>query len=1310
MSRTLLCCLCSLLCAILLAPQSSLAQAGNMGRSFVLSLPYSYPAGKYFVPNPQLVLRAGDSAATVTLTGHGNGQQRQLTIPPNTATVVGLDSTWLMLPKLEGKFTATTGITASHPVSATLIFDRVFTTEAYQAIPDTLLGLEYVVCIPPEVAFGTAAAIAAVHDRTELTITPTVITYNGHKPQESFKVELNRGEVYQLMSDGDFSGTTIVASKPVGVIAGAPAADFTMGAIHSGNPAFEQLPATDTWGTEHVAAPLARQYQSLYRIVAAFDGTRIDISPSLGGVQLTATLNRGGFYDLRYPGLLQFSSNNPVLVSQMVTSTAWTAKSRDSAYGDPGMVIVPPTSMWGNSAAAYAPTLAPRVDIGPVVAWKHHLLVATRAPTITGVRINGLAPSWSSLISFGGMAVGVAEVEEGDNRVTATDSFSIIAHGYSAADAYGYTPGAVVRASPLELFSIERAICGDQYDTTITLRNLSGQPVRIDRVEFAGNLSGQVLSPPLAITLEPGESFPMRLRFTGIYQLGRNNGSLVLWHDAPYARRVAVFPVQFWPDVLTLAPGDGSRYQFGAIPPTIPFIDTVVTIFNGGQRTIRVDAQATGGVTILSPPFPLDLPPLNARTVRLRYAPPPEGKGEVRFFTANCLTPQTITLEGVRGSIGFLQATVDRAIQLLCPPKLSDTLRVELANKGDKALDIREATVVGANGGEFFLIDDPTGTTLQPNDSRTIRVEYRPNGTGARDAQLRLVNSGGNDTLILPFDVRNDTLLLKPQLDTLRFGRTSACDPFLTRTVVWRNEGARTIDTVRFFADGTLFQLTPQIATGIRPGDSVAIIVDLLARASGNLSGALTAEVTPCRALFALPITGWRDPIGLSINHDTLDFGEIGWCNFQRVDSIVITNTGSRAEVIELAALPTNGGVSLSYTTLPPFTIQPGGAAKFYTTFRPTAIGEYRDQIAIKIRGCSFQFVVPIRGVYDNRRPQLVDSLVDFGGVMEGGSDERIVRIANNSFLTYRYNPAALQTAFPDLTVVDPLGPIEVKPGDTLKVRLRYAPTDSLQTLNEQLSLAMFAPCRDTARARIIGFSVERPSGIRLRWGNVRGDVGGRVVIPLLSTSAKPINEPITLQASVSFDGRLFFPTGVAAPNPAIAVRLVGNVLASGRRTVAIEAAGIFPDSGEVAGVEGVILLGPTDTTTLNFGPPGPVASLSTRPAQVMDTLAGGLKVDGFCREGDARLVGTGALLKMELAPQPATDRLQVRFDLLEDGHTTLRLLGQTGEELRLLSQGPLQHGAYRAEFPLDDLPSGIHYLELRTPTERLVVRCVLVR
>ncbi|KXK54903.1 MAG: hypothetical protein UZ07_CHB004002389, partial [Chlorobi bacterium OLB7] len=83
-------------------------------------------------------------------------------------------------------------------------------------------------------------------------------------------------------------------------------------------------------------------------------------------------------------------------------------------------------------------------------------------------------------------------------------------------------------------------------------------------------------------------------------------------------------------------------------------------------------------------------------------------------------------------------------------------------------------------------------------------------------------------------------------------------------------------------------------------------------------------------------------------------------------------------------------------------------------------------------------------------------------------------------------------------------------------------------------------------------------------------------------------------------------PTGVAAPNPAIAVRLVGNVLASGRRTVAIEAAGIFPDSGEVAGVEGVILLGPADTTTLNFGPPGPVASLSTRPAQVMDTLAGG--------------------------------------------------------------------------------------------------------
>ena len=1282
-----------------------------MGRSFVLSFPFSYAAAQYFTPSLKLVLRTRSNGSQVTITGYGNGGNQQLTIPPNSAIVIPLDSTWMMLPKQEGTFGAATGVVASQPISATLIFDRVFTTEAFQAIPDTLLGLEYVVAIPPDVVFGTAAAITGIHDRTEISIIPAATTYIGNQPAIPFNITLNRGQVYQLMSDGDLAGTTIVASKPVGVISGAPSVDFPAGFYHTGSPAFEQLPPTDAWGTEHIAAPLARQYSGIYRIVAAFDDTRVDIAPSLGGAPINFTLNRGKFYDLRYPGLLQFSSTKPVLVSQMVTNTAWEPKSRDTAYGDPGMVIVPPTSNWGNNAAAYAPALDPRTDFGPTVGWDHYLLVATRAPTITGVRINGLAPAWASLISFGGAAVGVATVGQGENRVTATDSFSIIAHGYSVADAYGYTPAAVVRASPLELFSIERTTCGDQYDTTITLRNLSGQPVRIDRVEFAGNLTGQVLSPGFAATIEPGESLPVQLRFTGVYQLGRNNGSIVLWHDLPYQQRVAVFPVQLWPEVLTVTPGDGSRYQFGVIPSTVPFVDTLVTIFNPIQRTMRVDAQTSGGVAILSPIFPLDLPPLNARTVRLRYTPTAEGKGEVKFLTANCPTPQTLTLEGVRGSGGFLQGAADRTIQRLCPPKLPDTVQVKLTNAGNQALQLRDANIVGVDAAEFLLLDNPTGESLQPNQSRTVRVEYRPNGSGLRNAQLRCITDGVRDTLLIPFQVRNDTVLLKPVIDTLQFGQSSACDPPPSRTVVWRNDGDRTLDTVRFSANGTLFGLTPQIATGLRPGDSITLTVDMLATASGSLDGVITAEATLCNSRFTLPVAGRRDSVGLRINHDTLDFGQIGWCRFQRLDSIVLTNVGTRPEVIELATVPTNGGFSLSYTVFPPFTIQPGGSAKFYVTFRPSGIGVYRDQVAIKIRGCAFQFVVPLRGVHDTRKPELLDSLIDFGGVMQGGSQERVVRIVNNSFLAYRYNPAVLQSATPDLTVVDPTGQIELKPGDTLNVRLRYAPTDSLRTLNEKLTLALFDPCNDTARITIQGFSVERPAGISLRWGSVEGGVGQKVTVPLISSSRKPIDEAITAQASLSFDGRLLFPTGeVTAPNPAVAVRLVSNTIANGRRTVTIEATGIFPDSGAIAAIEGVILLGATDTTALNFGPPEPTASTSTRPLLVMDTVAGMLSISGFCEAGGARLVAAGPLLKMELSPQPASDQLQVAFQLVEDGYTTLRLLGQAGQELAWLERGYLRHGSHLKYLPLLNLPSGIHYLELQTPTQRLVVPCLLLR
>ena len=73
--------------------------------------------------------------------------------------------------------------------------------------------------------------------------------------------------------------------------------------------------------------------------------------------------------------------------------------------------------------------------------------------------------------------------------------------------------------------------------------------------------------------------------------------------------------------------------------------------------------------------------------------------------------------------------------------------------------------------------------------------------------------------------------------------------------------------------------------------------------------------------------------------------------------------------------------------------------------------------------------------------------------------------------------------------------------------------------------------------------------------------------------------------------------------------------------------------------------------------------------------------------------------------------RAEIVFETSESGPTTLQISDAAGRVVaRLIDRETLAVGAHVRSWTAGDLPSGIYYIELVTPTERLVERAVLVK
>jgi len=263
--------------------------------------------------------------------------------------------------------------------------EEIGSNDAYLALPVITLpggrSYEYIVA-SVHGDYGTAtqtkdsvALIIGTENDTGLIIKPSVIIPNGFASAKRFvpgapdslnTVIIQKFQTFYLQVHGrDISGTHIIANKPISVFSGHECTNVPLGREPC-DMLIEQIPPTDTWGTEVITIPLKTiKGGDIIKIIASKDATIVNVTKTNiynGTVTRNPsfTLNAGKFKELLIKDFSLIQSNHPIGVFQIGRIRSYLAD--NVLKSDPLMLFVPPYEQYHNSYAVATAPFEPSIE------------------------------------------------------------------------------------------------------------------------------------------------------------------------------------------------------------------------------------------------------------------------------------------------------------------------------------------------------------------------------------------------------------------------------------------------------------------------------------------------------------------------------------------------------------------------------------------------------------------------------------------------------------------------------------------------------------------------------------------------------------------------------------------------------------------------------------------------------------------------------------------------------------------------------------------------------------------------------------
>lgn len=345
----------------------------------------------------------------------------------------------------EGKYNTGIHITSDKPIVAYAHIYNQNVSGATVLFPTNTLGIEYYSINytqkSNEANSYSYFFVVATEDETVVEITPSAVTKSGRPAGVPFQTSLKRGEIYNVMSLDDLTGSKIrsissgnSSCKKVAVFAGTGKIYISCnsGQNTADNIMQQSFPAA-AWGKKYITTPTEGMPNNFFRVAVNDPSTTVLVN----GQPLSGLIN-GFYYEFKTSSPQVIESDKPIMVAQYITTQNECGNTIIGSNGDPEMIYISPIeqtidNITLNSTSNYQIT-------------SHYINVILKTNAVASFFIDGqnntsaFAPHpFDPSFSYAKL-----RVNPGPHKLKADSGFNAIAYGYGNVESYGYNAGANV--------------------------------------------------------------------------------------------------------------------------------------------------------------------------------------------------------------------------------------------------------------------------------------------------------------------------------------------------------------------------------------------------------------------------------------------------------------------------------------------------------------------------------------------------------------------------------------------------------------------------------------------------------------------------------------------------------------------------------------------------------------------------------------------------------------------------------------------------------------------------------------------------
>ncbi|MFN8293212.1 MAG: PKD domain-containing protein [Chitinophagales bacterium] len=384
-------------------------------------------------PDTLMVSMSSRFNASATVSIPLSGWSQSVTIPANTSVTVGIPKATAMASGCGAMLPMGCHIQSDQQISAYALNFQGYSADATLLIPNPTLGDKYYLNTYRENYSNsrqTQMLIVAAYPNTTIQITPSVATACGNPAGVPFQINLNQGQVYNLESNDDLTGTFVQS-----IDVGQGCKKFV---LFSGNfctavgsqcccdHLYDINFYNDSWGKNYILPNLRTRGQTRFRVVSQQNGTQVSVNG--GPVQ---NINAGQYYQFDLSANGSLTSNNPVSVLQLSMSG-----DVDGSSADPFMILLGPNEQTlneitfntlfnsGNSPNYYATIVTKSNSTGLI--------------TLDGAPITGFVP----VASNPAYSIASPTVAYGSHTIKSDSGFLAYIYEYASYESFGYSAGA----------------------------------------------------------------------------------------------------------------------------------------------------------------------------------------------------------------------------------------------------------------------------------------------------------------------------------------------------------------------------------------------------------------------------------------------------------------------------------------------------------------------------------------------------------------------------------------------------------------------------------------------------------------------------------------------------------------------------------------------------------------------------------------------------------------------------------------------------------------------------------------------------